>query len=958
MLQRGFVLQEDSPFQMSRQIHASSELDSPNPQPSPVAAALSLRQSTSRAALEKSIKHMNDAQRTVQDKISFFGHENERPVLRPNGSIEGKEGREGKEPSIAASPKVASPKSAFGTSWYSEESPSERKWNAKVKITYSHIGFGPEDEVRIRLRETLSASSVRIEAEDEQGALSATEIRILTEELCKFGRREQANCQNLTLGFCGLSDDAAQELGDMLSKNKRLEVLNLWDNKIATSGGESIGQGLRSNITLKFLNMRSNDLGPLGALGIAKGLMDNNALLSLSIRYNWIGDDGAKAFAALLLSNNTIRELDVSRNRIGSEGTQALMKALWHNQSLTDLNLQLNHIYDKGGLFIGSALSHNETLESLDFMGCLLGDAGCVSIFQSLGAAPSAKVESEQQMRRKKNLVANHKVKFLLLSGNEIGDIGGLTMGLALKVNRGLVRLDLSKNRLRDKGATALGDALASNNVLEELNLNSNSIADAGLRSLADAMSVNNTLTMLDVTNNAASFKTGVGGILDNLKLTTFRSDLNLVRAELFAMGKTVRGFQQNISNAFEGPGKVQRPVEIFANLSRSLMSLRSLDNKLGHELPAELSNTLGEFLNQSSQLLDLNLARNNLRCDHIKVLSFSTLTFLDISQNSISNSGMDYLVGSLIKVKPSPLIRELDLSHNQIYKIPTGLAHLTSLECLFLEGNHVIRMVAMSAVQAGIKSVTQWIIKWARMQLELSQVAKGQVIKDNTNTQGADEESSVSPTTSPVRPATSPRKNIGCCSEYPALYEPIPCFAVFGTAKRFKNDTDEIDATPGPADASPWIHCKEGDKYQRVVFQEKWRNIVARTKADSNSYKNGAVISHTAELDDEQEEAVLAVRDALMQDSFNGRSALPSDWAEPRNKIMLQKAKEAQRLRKFNVVKRPEYREQYGVKSIVSRIKRDYPQVELIQSRILLKQVYSFAMLLTFEDVCTVADQ
>ena len=318
----------------------------------------------------------------------------------------------------------------------------------------------------------------------------------------------------------------------------------------------------------------------------------------------------------------------------------------------------------------------------------------------------------------------------------------------------------------------------------------------------------------------------------------------------------------------------------------------------------------------------------------------------------------MDYLVGSLIKVKPSPLIRELDLSHNQIYKIPTGLAHLTSLECLFLEGNHVIRMVAMSAVQAGIKSVTQWIIKWARMQLELSQVAKGQVIKDNTNTQGADEESSVSPTTSPVRPATSPRKNIGCCSEYPALYEPIPCFAVFGTAKRFKNDTDEIDATPGPADASPWIHCKEGDKYQRVVFQEKWRNIVARTKADSNSYKNGAVISHTAELDDEQEEAVLAVRDALMQDSFNGRSALPSDWAEPRNKIMLQKAKEAQRLRKFNVVKRPDYREQYGVKSIVSRIKRDFPQVELIQSRILLKQVYSFAMLLTFEDVCTVADQ
>ena len=241
--------------------------------------------------------------------------------------------------------------------------------------------------------------------------------------------------------------------------------------------------------------------------------MNNTSLLTLSVRYNWIGDDGAKAFAALLLSNNTLRELDISRNRIGSEGTQAVMKSMWHNRALIELNLQLNLIYDKGGLFIGAALAHNTTLQKLDLMDCLVGDAGCVSIFESLGATADTQNEMEaRQMRRQKNMGANHRVQVLTathcntlqhtathcstlqhtavhwntlrhadtflslihsplfscsrclsfslqvltMSGNEIGDIGAVTVGKALNSNRGLVRLDLSRNRLMDKGATAL----------------------------------------------------------------------------------------------------------------------------------------------------------------------------------------------------------------------------------------------------------------------------------------------------------------------------------------------------------------------------------------------------------------------------------------------------------------------------------------------------------------------
>jgi hypothetical protein len=66
--------------------------------------------------------------------------------------------------------------------------------------------------------------------------------------------------------------------------------------------------------------------------------------------------------------------------------------------------------------------------------------------------------------------------------------------------------------------------------------------------------------------------------------------------------------------------------------------------------------------------------------------------------------------------------------------------------------------MVALSAIQSGIKSVTQWLLKWANMQLDLADIAKG-IVK---NKQVPEPSPSASPTsTSPVglRPKTSTHK-------------------------------------------------------------------------------------------------------------------------------------------------------------------------------------------------------
>jgi hypothetical protein len=92
----------------------------------------------------------------------------------------------------------------------------------------------------------------------------------------------------------------------------------------------------------------------------------------------------------------------------------------------------------------------------------------------------------------------------------------------------------------------------------------------------------------------------------------------------------------------------------------------------------------------------------------------------------------------------------------------------------------------------------------------------------------------------------------------------PEPCCAVFGNAKRFP--TKDVEPTPGPADARPWVHRKEGETYQRIVFEETWRSAVS---TQPKSYKGGAPLAHIPDLDDEQERAVMEARNQLLNEPF-----------------------------------------------------------------------------------------
>jgi hypothetical protein len=94
-------------------------------------------------------------------------------------------------------------------------------------------------------------------------------------------------------------------------------------------------------------------------------------------------------------------------------------------------------------------------------------------------------------------------LKFLDLSGNNLGQSGVKLLAESLKSNRSLLSLYLNKNNIESNGGFYLADSIIKNETLEKLSLSGNKINDNGLSSLLTVLSNNNkTIKYLDLSDN------------------------------------------------------------------------------------------------------------------------------------------------------------------------------------------------------------------------------------------------------------------------------------------------------------------------------------------------------------------------------------------------------------------------------------------------------------------------
>ncbi|GAX78674.1 hypothetical protein CEUSTIGMA_g6112.t1 [Chlamydomonas eustigma] len=183
------------------------------------------------------------------------------------------------------------------------------------------------------------------------------------------GKNCNTSLTTLKLVKCGIDDEGAAELGELLKVNESLVKIDIGANDdIKEKGAQALMTSLHGNMTLRCLDLHAVDLGHKGSW-TALGLMihANKGLEILVLNHCGLTQTAMEQVGSGLSNNKTLRLLDLSNNHlIGGKGAVALSVFLPQNSGLVELSLRDCNIDIEGGLALKEVLHTNVGLVHLD----------------------------------------------------------------------------------------------------------------------------------------------------------------------------------------------------------------------------------------------------------------------------------------------------------------------------------------------------------------------------------------------------------------------------------------------------------------------------------------------------------------------------------------------------------------------------------------------------------------
>ncbi|RNF13177.1 leucine-rich protein [Trypanosoma conorhini] len=134
-----------------------------------------------------------------------------------------------------------------------------------------------------------------------------------------------------------IDDEGARQLALLLCKaDLPLEELYLHDNQIRSDGAVALGEALTMNKTLRVLNLRLNRIpDEAGGVAVVNGLAAHPALEVLDLAHNVLGDATARALAEALPSQKSLRSLNIAGNKaLGLDTSELLLEGVRGNATL------------------------------------------------------------------------------------------------------------------------------------------------------------------------------------------------------------------------------------------------------------------------------------------------------------------------------------------------------------------------------------------------------------------------------------------------------------------------------------------------------------------------------------------------------------------------------------------------------------------------------------------------
>ena len=604
--------------------------------------------------------------------------------------------------------------------------------------------------------------------------LYLNDANLHTEEIHEiFGKLEFPNLIKLSVNHNDITDEAADDIAVFLSKCSELEKLDLCHNNLKSSGAikicrtnltkltifkinnnritvkaaDTMGNFISHNTKLQVLDLSYNDLQESGCRNIFSVLKDMSFLSALAICDSSINNKAIDDLTAVLLHNNLLQELDLSYNNLSASDAVKIFRAMKNVSNLETLNVSHNMITDEAAENIATVLFHNNKLKSLDLSSNYFRCEGFVKIFKSLrdimylrklnvscneitaiAANCIARVLSHNLKLEELDLGNNFmqtagtviifkslsqisNIKKLYINGNMIMDEAADDIAVILSQNTKLEELDISCNDLQTAGIIKIFQGIENISTLAKFNIAHNEITDEATKYFVDSLSNKNKLKELNLSHT--NLKSGiVFQFVDVSNLTKFIFSFNDITEEI----------ANEISTFLLDCAKLQILDLSFTNLHTAggisvlnaiVFTLKNF-SICGNLIPAHAAENIATFISDSDELEELDLSCNILQESGInmilKSINISNLTKLNIANNNITTT-LESIAGTL---SGATKLVELDLSYNKFGANPmdsfsyTSNAMFVNLMKFNISGNKISNGTAAIALAKGLADNTK----------------------------------------------------------------------------------------------------------------------------------------------------------------------------------------------------------------------------------------------------------
>ena len=418
-----------------------------------------------------------------------------------------------------------------------------------------------------------------------------------------------------------------------LATNSRVEVLDLSNNGIGDIGAQFLADYIIQTTSLKTLRLNNVSISDRGAAFIIDALRANEVTSRVEMSQNALTDLTGQNFLSLLLTNTAVTSVALDRTRVSPQVQEDIRENAGINAEPLALKAAL-HALRSGATSAEDGAGGAVVVSSSS---ALVASKGNLTI--SLAAPADGQKASDDAIRVLcRELRGNSAVTAVDLSNNNVSlaSIRHLAPLLFAEGNA-IESLVLASNpTIDDACAAVLGEAIAKSVHLKSLDVRATGLTSEGLEKLVDALKVNNTVTAIRVNRDKFSSRA----------LTALSRELAL-NTQVLSLKEVLPRIEGN-------------------DESLTALSLRGDGVVAVDDL--------------SCQLLCLALQRN------------TTITHLDLSGNSITSAGVEYLVDML---QDNSTIRTIDLSENRIddegcQLLKTCLETNDAIISIELAGNHI----------------------------------------------------------------------------------------------------------------------------------------------------------------------------------------------------------------------------------------------------------------------------